>query len=350
MKLTRILGLCGFFLLVSGAALEAKTAEEWYREAFQHSLNGASQNAIRSYREALRLKPGWAKAHHGLAVAYYRIGDGVKAIHHLRRAEKLYRKATGPAAQKNLLAVRQNLQKTYKKFDLDPKEFEEMESLHPIPAKEQWKPSGNGFLFGDRGYLLTLNHMVKGAKAVRVRFADRSTAEATLVKHFIIYNVSLLKLPNPNRDSKRILNLADLSSLAVGDPIFAVDYSDLAASPADAVSGAVTELRAIQQDTNFLQMDLPVKPELSGGPLLNARGQVVGIILSVAHTMESFQSDGRTPEGNIALTSSYLRRVLPRVIGPLPVAEIGRDDSGSQIPAAVLETVILNLVAIEISR
>ena len=48
----------------------ATTAEEWYSQAFEQSLNAQYTKAIQSYRQALRLKKDWANAHHGLAVMY----------------------------------------------------------------------------------------------------------------------------------------------------------------------------------------------------------------------------------------------------------------------------------------
>ncbi|GIT64739.1 MAG: hypothetical protein Ct9H300mP23_03660 [Nitrospinota bacterium] len=57
----------------------ATTAEEWYSQAFEQSLNAQYTKAIQSYRQALRLKKDWANAHHGLAVMYFKLKDGVKA-------------------------------------------------------------------------------------------------------------------------------------------------------------------------------------------------------------------------------------------------------------------------------
>ena len=82
-----------FLFFTAVLPIHAKTAEQWYEQAFEQSLNSQYIKAIQSYRQALRLKKDWAKAHHGLAVMYFKLKDGVKAAHHLRLAKKFYPEA-----------------------------------------------------------------------------------------------------------------------------------------------------------------------------------------------------------------------------------------------------------------
>ena len=62
--------------LLVAANSSAKTAEDWYREGFELSLEGRQERAAQSYLQALTLKPDWAEAHHALAVLYFRSGQG----------------------------------------------------------------------------------------------------------------------------------------------------------------------------------------------------------------------------------------------------------------------------------
>ena len=70
---------------------------------------------------------------------YFKLKDGVKAAHHLRLAEKLYSQDD----KINLAIIQKNLKKTYAMFDLNSKEFEDLETLHPLsPAVDldsHWK-------------------------------------------------------------------------------------------------------------------------------------------------------------------------------------------------------------------
>lgn len=350
MKISWIAGLCGIFLLLTVNESFAKTVEDWYQDGFNHSIEGKDSSAIVAYRMALRLDPNFAQAHHGLALVYYRKGNGVQAVHHLRRAEKLYLQDQGEESQKNLRIVRDNLEKAYKKFDLDPAEFAELETLHPVQAKENWLAMGKGFLFGDQGYLLTLHPFLQDARKIRVRFADQSLAEVDLVKHLIIYNVTLLKLRQNRDPSSASLQLASLASMQVGDRVWALDAS---AKPGTSfIESRVTDLKAILRDSNFMQMDLPLHEQFPGSPLLTAKGRVAGMILSVAETMKNFQAAGQVPEGNIALKSSYLRRVLPTFIGRLSSGKTQVEDTKAAGGLTVDDRnrILSNIVTVEISK
>ena len=88
-SLVFLLSIVVVFSMVS--VVQAKTAEEWYTLAFEQNLAGKREKAIRSYQQVLRLKNNWPQAHHNLALLFYRLKNGVMAVHHLRLAEKLSR-------------------------------------------------------------------------------------------------------------------------------------------------------------------------------------------------------------------------------------------------------------------
>ncbi len=304
MKNTRFILGCLFLILTTVSTVQAKTAEEWYEQAFEQSLNAQYSRAIQSYRQALRLKKDWAKAHHGLAVMYFKLKDGVKAAHHLRLAEKFY----GPDDKINLAIVQRNLEKTYATFDLNPKEFEDLETLHPSAKKMAWTRSGNGFLFGEKGYLFTLLHNLGEEDAVRVRFVNQPVYEAKVVKRFIIYDLALLKLdmksPPPG------LVFGDSSIFHAQDSVRFVDAKN------KVLTGKLEALRAIMNDKNIFELALEGK-SAEGMPLLNAENQAVAIVLSSPEIVKNFQAAGRAPQGEIALKSSYLKRVFSLYISSL---------------------------------
>ena len=225
----------------------ATTAEEWYSQAFEQSLNAQYTKAIQSYRQALRLKKDWANAHHGLAVMYFKLKDGVKAAHHLRLAKKFYSQDD----KINLAITQRNLEKTYAMFDLNSKEFEDLETLHPLVQKVTWTRIGNGFLFGEKGYLFTLLHNLGKADEVRVRFVNQSVYEAKVVKRYIIYDLALLKLdlksPPPG------LVFGDSSTLQAQDSVQFVDAKNRV------LTGKLEALRAIMNDKNIFELELHKK-------------------------------------------------------------------------------------------
>jgi len=300
LKITRLILVC--LLIFYASSAHAKTAEEWYDQAFEQAVNAQYAKAVRSYRQALRLKKNWARAHHGLAVIYFKLKDGVKAAHHLRLAEKFYEDSV------NLAIVRKNLEKTYSTFDLNPEEFEQLETLRPLEKKKTWVASGNGFLIGEKGYLFTLLHNLGENDEVQVRFASQPTLKAKVVKRYIVYDLALLKLetssPQPG------LMLGDSSSFQVKDTVRFLDAKD------NILSGKLESLQAIMKDKNIFELQLNGK-SVAGTPLLNADNQAVGIILSSPEIVKNFQAAGMAPEGEIALKSSYLKRVFSLYISLL---------------------------------
>ena len=313
----------------------ATTAEEFYSQAFEQSLNAQYAKAIQSYKQALRLKKGWANAHHGLAVMYFKLKDGVKAAHHLRLAEKLY-----PQDDKtNLAIIQRNLEKTYAMFDLNSKEFEDLETLHPTVQKVTWTRIGNGFLFGEKGYLFTLLHNLGEEDEVRVRFVNQSVYQAKVVKRYIVYDLALLKLdlksPPPG------LVFGDSSILEAQDSVQFVNAKN------QLLTGKLEALRAIMSDKNIFELELH-KKSVEGMPLLNDENQAVGIVLSSSEIIKNFQAAGMAPQGEIALKSSYLQRVFSLYISSLE----GPKKRESQSVKKEMESgdLVSSLAAIEIQK
>ena len=313
----------------------ATTAEEFYSQAFKQSLNAQYTKAIQSYKQALRLKKDWANAHHGLAVMYFKLKDGVKAAHHLRLAEKFY-----PREDKiNLAITQRNLEKTYAMFDLNSKEFEDLETLHPLVQKVTWTHIGNGFLFGEKGYLFTLLHNLGKEDEVRVRFVNQSVYQAKVVKRYIIYDLALLKLdlksPPPG------LVFGDSSTLVAQDSVQFVNAKN------KLLIGKLEALRAIMNDKNIFELELH-KKSVEGMPLLNDKNQAIGIVLSSSEIIKNFQAAGMAPQGEIALKSSYLQRVFSLYINSLE----GPKKRGSQSVKKEMKSgdPILSLAAIEIQK
>ena len=291
------------FIFPIVSEVQARTAEEWYGIGFEQSLEGSKEQAIRSYQQALRLKKNWPQAHHNLALLFYQIKDGVQAAYHLRLAEKLYLKDSDLESKRNLKIVQKNLQKTYAEFDINPEEFEELDTLRPVSQSPTWSVKGYGFAMG--GYVFTLAHSLGDQEQMRVRFEDQSPISARIVKRYIVYDLALLKLET----AKSGFQFADSSIYQVGDSL---ETSDFKGGDADHFSwrkGVITGLKAIMNDKNMFELQFS-SPPTPGSPLLNEGGQVVGMILSTTQIVNNFQAAGLPPEGSIALKSSYLSRVF----------------------------------------
>ncbi|MCY7312339.1 MAG: Do family serine endopeptidase [Pseudoxanthomonas sp.] len=136
---------------------------------------------------------------------------------------------------------------------------------------------GTGFIVSPDGYVMTNHHVVDGADEVKVKFSDGRSMTAKVVGSDQQYDVALLKLDARNLPSIR---LGDSSSLkpgqwvvAIGSP-FGLDHS-VTAGIVSAVGRSNPASR--QQYVPFIQTDVAINQGNSGGPLLNTRGEVVGI-------------------------------------------------------------------------
>jgi serine protease Do len=150
--------------------------------------------------------------------------------------------------------------------------------MMPSPEERAHTSLGSGFIISSDGYILTNNHVVEHADKVTVRLQDRRTLTAKVVGTDPTYDIALLKvdagkpLPAVSIGDSHTLRPGQWV-LAIGSP-FGFDYT----VTQGIVSAVGRNLGAgDQQDTSFIQTDVPINRGNSGGPLFNLQGQVVGI-------------------------------------------------------------------------
>ena len=162
-------------------------------------------------------------------------------------------------------------------------------------ATGQGTASGSGVLLDGDGHIVTNEHVVEGAQAVRVRLGDHgSPVDAQLVGADPSTDVALLKIDSGAVGSAKPLALGDSSQLQIGQSAIAIG------SPfgleGTLTTGIVSALhRQIQSPSGqtidgAIQTDAAINPGNSGGPLLDTRGRVVGLNAQIAS--ESGTSSG----------------------------------------------------------
>jgi serine protease Do len=152
----------------------------------------------------------------------------------------------------------------------------------PMPGPGQQGPQrrgtsmGSGFIISADGYVLTNHHVVDGADEVKVTLPDRRELTAKVVGSDQQYDVALLKVEAKGLPTVRIGNSATLKPgqwvVAIGSPL-GLDHS----VTAGIVSAVGRSASAEQRYVPFIQTDVAINQGNSGGPLLNTRGEVVGI-------------------------------------------------------------------------
>lgn len=146
----------------------------------------------------------------------------------------------------------------------------------PSPGSRGGKSLGSGFVISPDGYVLTNHHVIDGADEVTVKLADRRVLKAKVVGSDKQYDVALLKIDANNLPTVRIGDSSALKPgqwvVAIGSPL-GLDHS----VTAGIVSALGRSTGADQAYVPFIQTDVPINQGNSGGPLLNTRGEAVGI-------------------------------------------------------------------------
>jgi S1-C subfamily serine protease len=152
---------------------------------------------------------------------------------------------------------------------------------------------GSGFVVDEAGHIVTNQHVVDGAEAISVRFADDVRREAEVVGQDPSTDVALIQVDAP-KETLKPLTLGDSDSVGVGEPVIAIGNPlNVGISVTTGiVSGLGRHIRAPNNYTinDAVQTDAAINPGNSGGPLLDSRGTVIGVNAQIAS--ESGGSEG----------------------------------------------------------
>ena len=152
------------------------------------------------------------------------------------------------------------------------------------------KSTGTGVVILDSGVILTNLHVVSGAKRVLVTFAEGLESEAVVTGARPEHDLAVLQAKTIP-DDLAAATLQSTAGLSPGDHVVAVGFP-FGIGPSvssGVVSGLGREYRSPEGRrvlTNLIQFDAAVNPGNSGGPLLNATGEVVGIVTGVLNPTE----------------------------------------------------------------
>jgi len=170
---------------------------------------------------------------------------------------------------------------------------------------------GTGFVYDTKGNIVTNEHVVDGSSSVTVKFSDGSTYKATVVGTDISSDLAVLHV-DASASKLVPLVLADSSNVAVGDGVVAI--GNPFGLDGTVTSGIVSALnREISAPDNSpiegaIQTDAAINHGNSGGPLLNLKGQVIGITAQI-------QSDSGGNDGvGFAIPSNTVRKIASTLI------------------------------------
>ena len=161
------------------------------------------------------------------------------------------------------------------------------------------KFSGTGFALTSEGYLVTSYHVIQGADSVLIEGRDRQRFHAEPVYSDVKHDLAILRITDKKFNGFGRLPYAIKPGQAeLGERVFTLGY------PREDVvygEGALSARSGFEGDTAFYQISIPVNPGNSGGPLLDERGNLIGVV-------SGRQNDAQSAA--FATKSSYLVRLV----------------------------------------
>ncbi len=197
-----------------------------------------------------------------------------------------------------------------------PREFEEFfgddfsERFHPFPMPDrgyEQRGLGTGVIVSADGYVVTNSHVVRGADEVTVTLSDGRELTASIVGMDEKTDIAVLQIEGTNFPAAE---LGDSDAMEVGEWVLAVG------SPfglAQTVTAGIVSAKGradvgVAEYEDFLQTDAAINPGNSGGPLVNLRGEVIGINTAIASQTGGYMGIG------FAIPSNMVRSVMNAII------------------------------------
>ena len=141
---------------------------------------------------------------------------------------------------------------------------------------------GSGFIINEEGYILTNYHVIEGAQEVSVTLSDGTEAKAKVINYDQNQDVAMIKISDENVKVPAVVELGDSDALRPGEEVLAIGTplsKDFNQTVTSGIISAVS--RSVQTSSNvtlnLLQTDAAINPGNSGGPLVNTKGEVIGI-------------------------------------------------------------------------
>ncbi len=198
----------------------------------------------------------------------------------------------------------------------DPRIPQGMEPFFQLPRRNRpdfEQGTGSGFIVSADGYILTNNHVVEGADKVLVRLLDRREFVAKVVGTDPNTDVAVVKIDAKNLQPAR---LGDSDTERVGEWVLAVGNPLGDGLTFTVTSGIISakgrRLDGLQRSplgiADFIQTDAAINPGNSGGPLVNVRGEVIGVNSAIASETGFYSGYG------FAIPINLARQVMTQLI------------------------------------
>ncbi|MEW6536328.1 MAG: serine protease [Candidatus Auribacterota bacterium] len=230
--------------------------------------------------------------------------------------------------------------------DINEKFF--MARLYPDNNSGVHTVSGTGFFISDT-LIATNFHVVADEDEVSVSFADGSSLPAKVVTRDKSNDLAILQISGDNiasiPQSVCPVVIGNVSSVREGDLVYTIGFPlpGTLGDTARITDGIINSKVGIENDPRFFQMSVAAHPGNSGGPLLNNRGQVIGVVSAVLDPVYTLVSHGVVPQNaNFSIKITYLVNLLDQVKEDISVTSSDNAEtmSGQQIMDVVRPAIV----------
>lgn len=182
-------------------------------------------------------------------------------------------------------------------------------NLWTMSVKEVPRGTGSGFVWDERGHIVTNYHVIAGAKAAQIRLSDHRSFPAELVGASPENDLAVLRIKTDRRPAPLPLGqsrdlLVGQRVIAIGNP-FGFDYTFTTGVVSALDRSVETEGGAVH---HLIQTDAAINPGNSGGPLLDSAGRLIGVNASI------YSPSGASAGIGFAIPADTVNRVVPEII------------------------------------
>ena len=271
----------------------AKVAEEDERHE-QFAGGRAPRPMLRISRTEEKLRAFW---HGHRATMMVAAAVAVLAVFTTLLGMEMYR-----AAQKPSLYGYTVLRREVERIKRNQRSMNRALTQMDVPQPEKANPgkfSGTGFALTADGYLVTSYHVIQGADSLLIESRDRQRFRAEPVFTDVAHDLAILQIKDKSfKGFGRLPYSFKRGQSELGERVYTLGYprEDLVFN-----DGSLSARSGFEGDTGFYQISIPVNPGNSGGPLLDDRGNLIGIISGRQMDVQS---------AAFATKSSYLMRLV----------------------------------------
>ena len=320
-----------------GVAKDALIAVGWFRKAAEQGNPNAQFKLAHAYADGEGVpkdesetfkwykraaEQGHARAQNNLGRAYY-IGEGTQQDYVLAYAwfnlaasklnvdaGKKNRDATALSLSKADLMEAQRLSSAWSPGSSIDREYVKLVEPGPKASSDVLGKQGTGtvFVVGKNGSAITNHHVVQGCVELRI---EGQEGAAKVVTDDKVNDLALLQISG---DIKVTAPISDApSKLRQGEEIvvFGFPLNSLLSSGGNLTPGVVSALTGMGNNTNQFQITAPIQPGSSGSPVLNKKGEVVGVISMKLDDAKMAKATGQIGQNvNFAVSGQTLRTFL----------------------------------------